>query len=227
MSKIEVAVSYAEGIAADDSHGYDQPGRMGQDFDCSSLVGRSLVHAGFNYPSSFSPSTREMKAHLERIGFKWHNGISGVKRGDILWKSGHTAFATSSTRIVEACINERGGISGGRVGDQTGSEIRTANINNYNWSGYWRAPEEAEEDMTDEERGWLKSIYTEVTRTDDPSGRGVKMTTHEHLKWMAGKQAEIAESLAQVAETSKVIADGMAKLTASLEAEQKADETDK
>ena len=220
MSKIEVAVSYAEGIAADDSHGYDQPGRMGQDFDCSSLVGRSLVHAGFNYPSSFSPSTREMKAHLERIGFKWHNGISGVRRGDILWKTGHTAFAISSSRIVEACINERGGISGGRKGDQTGSEIRTTNINNYNWSGYWRAPDEVEEDMTPEQAKKLDAIYNEVTRKDDPSGRNVKMTTHEHLKWMAGKQAEIADAITKLGEQ-------LAELTASLEAEQKADKADK
>lgn len=220
MSKIEVAVSYAEGIAADDSHGYDQPGRMGQDFDCSSLVGRSLVHAGFNYPSSFSPSTREMKAHLERIGFKWHNGISGVKRGDILWKTGHTAFAISSNRIVEACINERGGISGGRKGDQTGSEIRTTNINNYNWSGYWRAPDEVEEDMTPEQAKKLDAIYNEVTRTDDPSGRGVKMTTHEHVKWIAGKQAEIADAITALGEQ-------VTELAKQLEAEQKADKADK
>lgn len=220
MSKIEVAVSYAEGIAADDSHGYDQPGRMGQDFDCSSLVGRSLVHAGFDYPSGFSPSTREMKKHLEAIGFTWHDGLGGVQRGDILWKTGHTAFATSSTRIVEACINERGGISGGRKGDQTGNEIRTTNINNYNWSGYWRAPEEAEEDMTPEQAKKLDAIYTEVMRKDDPSGRGVKMTTHEHLKWMAGKQAEIADAIAKLGEQ-------LAELTASLEAEQKADKADK
>lgn len=220
MSKIEVAVSYAEGIAADDSHGYDQPGRMGQDFDCSSLVGRSLVHAGFNYPSSFSPSTREMKAHLERIGFTWHNGLGGVKRGDILWKPGHTAFAISSNRIVEACINERGGISGGRKGDQTGNEIRTTNINNYNWSGYWRAPAEVEEDMTPEQAKKLDAIYNEVTRKDDPSGRGISMTTHEHLKWMAGKQAEIADAIAKLGEQ-------LAELTASLEAEQKADKADK
>ena len=220
MSKIEVAVSYAEGIAADDSHGYDQPGRMGQDFDCSSLVGRSLVHAGFNYPSSFSPSTREMKAHLERIGFTWHNGLGGVRRGDILWKSGHTAFAISSSRIVEACINERGGISGGRKGDQTGNEIRTTNINNYNWSGYWRAPEEVEEDMTPEQAQKLDAIYAEVTRKDDPSGRGISMTTHEHLKWMAGKQAEIADAITKLGEQ-------LAELTAPLEAEQKADSADK
>lgn len=220
MSKIEVAVSYAEGIAADDSHGYDQPGRMGQDYDCSSLVGRSLVHAGFNYPAGFSPSTREMKRYLEAIGFVWHDGLGGVQRGDILWKPGHTAFATSSTRIVEACINERGGISGGMVGDQTGSEIRTTNINNYNWSGYWRAPDEAEEDMTPEQAKKLDAIYAEVTRKDDPSGRGISMTTHEHLKWMAGKQAEIADAIAKLGEQ-------LAELTAALEAEQKADKADK
>lgn len=220
MSKIEVAVSYAEGIAADDSHGYDQPGRMGQDFDCSSLVGRSLVHAGFNYPAGFSPSTREMKRYLEAIGFVWHDGLGGVQRGDILWKPGHTAFAISSNRIVEACINERGGISGGRRGDQTGSEIRTTNINNYNWAGYWRAPDEEEEDMTPEQAKKLDAIYGEVMRTDDPSGRGIKMTTHEHVKWMAAKQAEIADAIAKLGEQ-------LAELTAALEDEQKADKADK
>lgn len=228
MSKIEVAVSYAEGIAADDSHGYDQPGRMGQDFDCSSLVGRSLVHAGFNYPAGFSPSTREMKRYLEAIGFVWHDGLGGVQRGDILWKPGHTAFAISSNRIVEACINERGGISGGRKGDQTGNEIRTTNINNYNWAGYWRYTVQAEEeDMTPEQAKKLDAIYAEVTRKDDPSGRGIEMTTHGHIKWMARKQAETAELLAQVAETSKTIAEGMQKLVDALEAEQKADKKTK
>lgn len=217
MSKIEVAVSYAEGIAADDSHGYDQPGRMGQDYDCSSLVGRALVYAGFDYPADFSPSTREMKRYLEAIGFVWHDGLGGVQRGDILWKTGHTAFATSSTRIVEACINERGGISGGRKGDQTGNEIRTTNINNYNWAGYWRATDEVEEDMTPEQAKKLDAIYNEVTRKDDPSGRGISMTTHEHLKWMAGKQAEIADAIAKLGEQ-------LAELTAALEAEQKTEE---
>lgn len=219
MASIEMAVSYAEGIAADDSHGYDQPGRMGQDFDCSSLVGRSLVHAGFNYPSSFSPSTREMKAHLERIGFKWHNGINGVRRGDILWKSGHTAFAISSNRIVEACINERGGISGGRKGDQTGGEIRTTNINNYNWSGYWRAPDGAddeENELNKTQDTWLKEIHEQVTSTADPSGRGVKMNDHDHLKWIAALQRDQAEQI-------KAIGEKLDKLIASLEAEQKED----
>ena len=203
MASIEVAVSYAEGIAADDSHGYDQPGRMGQDFDCSSLVGRSLVHAGFDYPAGFSPSTREMKRYLERIGFKWHNGLGGVRRGDILWKTGHTAFAISSNRIVEACINERGGISGGRKGDQTGNEIRTTNINNYSWSGYWRAPAETydeENELNKTQDTWLKEIHEQVTSTADPSGRGVKMNDHDHLKWIAALQRDQSEQIKAIGE---------------------------
>lgn len=34
-----------------------------------------------------------------------------------------------------------------------------------------------------------KAIYNEVTRTDDPSGRGKKMTTHTHTKWIATELA--------------------------------------
>ena len=54
--------------------------------------------------------------------------------------------------------------------------------------------------MTPEQAQKLDAIYNEVTRKDDPSGRGVKMTTHEHLKWMAGKQAEIADAIAKLGE---------------------------
>lgn len=74
--------------------------------------------------------------------------------------------------------------------------------------------------MTPEQAKKLDAIYAEVTRKDDPSGRGISMTTHEHLKWMAGKQAEIADAIAKLGEQ-------LAELTASLEAEQKADKTDK
>ena len=38
MDVIESAAAYAQNIAADDSHGYDQAGRWGPDYDCSSLV---------------------------------------------------------------------------------------------------------------------------------------------------------------------------------------------
>lgn len=42
-----------------------------------------------------------------------------------------------------------------------------------------------EDEMTNEERNMLKAIYTEVMRTDDPSGRNVISKDHDHIKWIA------------------------------------------
>ena len=50
-----------------------------------------------------------------------------------------------------------------------------------------------EEDMTNDQSNQLAEIYRQVTRTDDPSGRGVSMNDHDHLKYVAAKQAEMAE----------------------------------
>lgn len=137
MPNVEDAVKWAEDIARDNSHGYSQGGREGKDFDCSSLVCRSLKAAGFNAPYP-SFSTRSMGSWLESNNWEWHNGVSGVRRGDIMWKTGHTAWASSGSTITEACIDENGNITGGKVGDQTGNEIRITNMNRYNWKGYWR-----------------------------------------------------------------------------------------
>ena len=46
MDVIESAAAYAQNIAADDSHGYDQAGRWGPDYDCSSLVISAFRKAG-------------------------------------------------------------------------------------------------------------------------------------------------------------------------------------
>lgn len=216
---IEGAVSFCESEADDPRRGYNQAKRDGTQYDCSSLVCRALAKMGFNVPVP-SFSTRSMGGWLESHGFVWHDGLGGVQRGDIVWKTGHTAFATSSTRIVEACIDERGKTYGGQDGDQTGNEVRCCNLYNYNWAGYWRYTVQAEEeDMTPDQSKKLDAIYNEVTRKDDPSGRGIGMTTHEHLKWMAAKQAEIADAIAKLGEQ-------LAELTAALEDEQKADKAD-
>ena len=137
MASVEQAVAWAESIARDDSHGYSQGGREGQDFDCSSLVCRSLRAAGFDAPSP-SFSTRSMGDWLGRNGWTWHTGTSGVRRGDILWKTGHTGWAKDGYRSVEARLDERGQITGGRPGDQTGGEVGFFNISSMNWAGYWR-----------------------------------------------------------------------------------------
>lgn len=194
MSKIESFVQWAENIANDDSHGYSQGGREGQDFDCSSLVCRALRAAGFNAPYP-SFSTRSMGTWLEQNGWVWRSGLNGVHRGCILWKTGHTAIAVSESRLVEACIDERGQITGGRPGDQTGNEIRFARISTYNWAGYW---ESEEEEMNNTEKEQLKTIYQQVTTKFDPTGRNIAMNDHDHIKWIAAGQVKQNERLDEI-----------------------------
>lgn len=69
------------------------------------------------------------------------------------------------------------------------------------WQAYvtgGKTSDTEEEDMTSEQAAQLAEIYNQVTRTDDCSGRGVVMNDHDHIKWMASKQAEMKESLDEV-----------------------------
>lgn len=50
---------------------------------------------------------------------------------------------------------------------------------------------------TDEAANRCRQI---LERTDDPTGRGKNMTVHEHIKWMAAKQADMEEKLDKVLE---------------------------
>lgn len=58
-------------------------------------------------------------------------------------------------------------------------------------------PEVPEEDtdMTDAQEEMLRKVYDQTFSTFDPSGRDVEMNDHDHLKWMAAKQAEMDEKL--------------------------------
>ena len=212
MANVEDAVKWAENIAKDNSHGYSQGGREGRDFDCSSLVCRSLRAAGFNAPYP-SFSTRSMGAWLESHNWEWHNGVSGAKRGDIMWKTGHTAWATSATKICEACIDENGNITGGKPGDQTGNEIRAANINIYNWKGYWRYEMNVEDIWNFEINGvkardrlygmdaiQLPHIINALDSTEDPTGRNMRFTTHDHVKYLAASIQELLETNKKILE---------------------------
>lgn len=221
MPDLEKAVCECERIAADDRYYYSQPDRMttyGR--DCSSLVGRALVLAGFDYPADWSPSTREMKTYLERIGWVWHGGIAGVHRGCILWKTGHTAMATSTADLAEALMSETHGIDGA-AGDQTGFEIRIAPISYTSWAGYWEYPEEevTNEDMERiaqmaadkvvnyELNGVLlrdriigtdnaaNGANNKLADTSDPTGRDMNLTTHDHVKWLAKNQQDVINAI--------------------------------
>ena len=119
MPKIETAVTWAEHIAADDSHGYSQVHRNDPDYDCSSFVGTALSEASFAV-SKYS-TTRNLESQLIKCGFKKCH--APWKRGDIHLAAGHhVTMSTDASNIVHASQSENGGIDG-QTGDQTGREI--------------------------------------------------------------------------------------------------------
>ena len=224
MSDILDAVAWAEGIAADNTHGYNRGDRDGQDFDCSSLVCRALRAAGFAAPYP-SFSTRTMGEWLLNNEFAWHSGTAGVQRGDILWKVGHTAWAASADTIVEASIDEDGNIVGGSPGDQTGWEIHVTNMNRYQWLGYYRyigGDTMTETDMehiaelaADKVMNYVlngtmfrdriigtdqaaNGANNKLASTQDPTGRTENMTALEHIRWIAKAVAELNNKVDKV-----------------------------
>lgn len=156
MSKIENAVSWAESIARDPSHGYSQKNRWGPDYDCSSLVIQALENAGIPARSKGATTTRDMGHVLKNLGFRdIINSVdirsgNGLRRGDILLSPSHTAFYIGGGNIVHASIDENGTIVGARKGDQTGREICIRSYYNKPWSSVLRFEELQEEKGTTE-----------------------------------------------------------------------------
>lgn len=143
---IEKAVQLAIQIANDDTHGYDQVDRWGNpNFDCSGLVIQCCEDAGIPLKSAGATYTGNMRSAALQIGFKdviskvnLQTG-SGLKRGDILLNQAkHTAFYIGSGQIVHASINERGTVTGGKSGDQTGKEICVRPYYNKPWDSILR-----------------------------------------------------------------------------------------
>lgn len=132
MSNIQKAVDFMVRIANDDTHGYDQTNRNDPDYDCSSLVATALYNAGFEVePSSW---TGNLEEQLRKCGFD--DCSKPWKAGDIhLSTWNHVNMSINESQIAEATINEKGTVSGGQTGDQTGNEIRIANY--YEYSGGW------------------------------------------------------------------------------------------
>ncbi len=137
MSIIRDAVAWARRMAADDSHGYDQTNRWGADYDCSSFVISAYKAAGVPLECTY---TGDMRGDMLRRGFadvtasvNLSNG-AGIQAGDVLLNyARHTALALGGGRIVQASINERGTVTGGTPGDQTGREIYERTYYNYPW----------------------------------------------------------------------------------------------
>ena len=130
MSIIEKAIAWALKIAADPAHGYDQQSRWGPNYDCSSFVIMAFKMAGLLLEATF---TGNMKYDFLRHGFVAVTDGT-LKRGDVLLhEKNHTALYIGNGQIVQASINERGGITGGQTGDQTGKEIHVRSYYDYPW----------------------------------------------------------------------------------------------
>ena len=143
MLKIEKALQFMRDVAADPRHGYDQENRNGPDYDCSSLVATALNAAGYDVP--VTAYTGNLYTYLKNNGFTQVKNVSDRKPGDIFLSPGyHVVMCVDANNIVHASINEKGTITGGKTGDQTGKEIceRSFYIPSYGWKYHLRAPEE-------------------------------------------------------------------------------------
>lgn len=150
MSKVSKAADYMKTIANDPKHGYSQLNRWGDpDYDCSSLVISAYESAGVKVKTAGATYTGNMYNAFIKCGFKDVTSKinlatgKGLIAGDVLLNHVcHTAMMISSSQLAQASIDEKGGIMGGKPGDQTGQEIHIRSYYNYPWNCVLRYPEE-------------------------------------------------------------------------------------
>ena len=136
VDNVEKAVQEAIAIANDPAHGYSQIRRWGPDYDCSSLVIQVFDNAGFPVKNRGASYTGNMALAFLNCGFTKlvYSAQLDLRRGDILLNvTHHTAIYIGSGMLVEAAIDETGGVRGDQPGDQTGGEIHVRTFYNYPW----------------------------------------------------------------------------------------------
>ena len=139
---INKAVAWAVGVADDPAHGYDQSSRWGADYDCSSFVISAWQQAGVPVKTSGASYTGNMYYAFLKCGFRdVTNSINlntgaNLQKGDVVLNTKHhTEMYIGNGKMVKASINELGGVTGGKTGDQTGREIYIGNYYkpSYGW----------------------------------------------------------------------------------------------
>lgn len=123
------------------SLGYDQSNRLdfrdGGETDCSALVLHAAREAGFD--TGQATYTGNMRSNLTKRGWKVVANNGNPQKGDILLNDvNHVAVYIGGGKLAQASIDERGKISGGQGGDQTGRETNVSNYYNYPWNCYLR-----------------------------------------------------------------------------------------
>lgn len=153
--KIAKAIQIAIDIANNDYHGYAQDSRWGQDGDCSSWNIRIWELAGVMVRQFGATYTRNMEAAYIAAGFTRVYGVDlatgqGLLPGDVLLNTvKHAAlylgdYNGKARQIFQAAGNEKGGITGGQPGDQTGKEVYIGTYYNSPWDVILRYTKEDE-----------------------------------------------------------------------------------
>lgn len=169
LTRAEAAAQVCEHIINHNAHGYSQPNRAGDgtnetitlssgekatihggDYDCSELMRQCYAAVGV-LPASYWASymwTGNEHEMLTSHGFKQVTvaEASKMKRGDVLWRSGHTEMYLGNSKQGGARGSETGGING-RTGDQTGFEIASSAYTPSRWTRAYRyvGPEKNEQ----------------------------------------------------------------------------------
>lgn len=160
LSVAEKIAQTAEHIAKHATHGYSQPDRDGYgtetitysdgtkatihngDYDCSEMD-RVCVNAAISgngekpisYMWSGDADERLTEAGFARMAFS----ASSVRRGDVLWCSGHMGIALGDGLQADAHGDEYGGIGyGASSGDQTGHEVEIRALRTGVWKYMYR-----------------------------------------------------------------------------------------
>lgn len=158
MTKAEMATEWMEKTANDSRHGYDQRYRWGErgDYDCSSAVITAWQIAGVPVKTKGATYTGNMRKVFTACGFKDVTKTvnlgtgAGMQRGDVLLNDrDHVAMYCGSSKLVQASINEKGTVTGGAPGDQTGREFWIRPYYNYPWNVVLRYHETKQEPAGD------------------------------------------------------------------------------
>ena len=212
MGKIENAVNWMISTANNNIHGYDQQYRWGErgDYDCSSAVITAWENAGVPVKTNGATYTGNMYSVFKKCGFvDVTRSIDratgrGIQRGDVLLnRMNHTAMSIGNGQIVQASINEKGTVTGGKPGDQTGKEFYIRSYYNYPWDYVLRFNEpntkKSEQEIAKEviQGKWGNG----ATRINNLRNAGYNPDTIQNLvnTYMSGKKpdTEIAKEVIQ------------------------------